>query len=136
VLEPEESITPNASVWNPAFTEIEGRGLYTLSARSDRSLDQISPDKEKHAALRRADLTIHDRMSDTAIRSKLASLESLVNANDEVILVASATPQTLEIVTGWLNAQQLFTLAPLSAIYRGIEKPPEPVEAKKKSGGH
>ena len=136
VLPPNEALTPNDTPWHAALNEVLGRGLYVLSTRNNRSLDQIAPDQTQHASLRRADVVLDSEPSTAFIRSKLSSLSGELAAKGDAIVVTSARPQTLEILKGWLTAQQVFTLAPVSAIYRGVEAPPPPPEEKKKSGGH
>lgn len=136
VLPPEEAVTDQANLWNVAFTEVSGRGLLTLATRSDRSIDQIVPDKERQDTIRRADIILDSTPASAFIRSKLSALEGQLTATPrDVIVVASARPQTLSILSDWLKKQQSFTLAPLSATYRSYEPPPEPVEEKKSHGG-
>ena len=136
VLPALESISAYPEVWNVVLTEIIGRGLYILSTRSDRGLDQLTADKKKQEKIRRADFILDSTPATAFIRSKLSSLNEQFNASSgDMIVIASARPQTLTILGDWLASQRDFTLASLSATYRGYEPPPPPPE-KKKSGGH
>ena len=135
LLPPTEAISSYPESWNIALTEIDARGLYLLSTRSERSLDQLTKDKKKQESIRRADMILDSTPATAFIRSKLSTLASQFAAGSgDMIVIASARPQTLGILSDWLGAQREFTLAPLSATYRAYEAPPAPVEAKKKSG--
>ncbi len=135
VLGPEETIAAYAEPWNAALTEITGRGLLLLCTRANRSLDQVVPDKEKQDAVRRADILLDSTPSAAFIRSKLKGIADLSAEKNNLIIVASARPQTLDLLAEWLKDKPAITLAPLSAIYRVYEQTPEAPEAKKKSGG-
>lgn len=120
ILPPDEAVSILKGTLAPALDEISGRGLLLLSTHPSRSIDQITTTKGMDEIIRRADLILDPSPSEPLIRSKLASIIDAAKLKGEYIVLLSARPQSLQLLTQWLKETKLeepFALAPLSAFY-------------------
>ncbi len=128
VLPPSEALSKRADAFRPILDEIDKRGLYVLSTHPTRGLRELTG-KDNPATVRRADLLLDANTNDAVIESKLAGVLQTAASADTTIVVATARPQTVEILRKWFDRKALgseITLAPVSAMYRSTEKAPEP----------
>jgi len=138
ILPPNEALSQQAELWKSIRQEILERGLLILSANPTRDLEKLGGDEDAQELMRRADLTIDEQQTASAIRSKLASLATNAEEKKKLVVLLRARPQSLQLLQTWLKKEPLeapTVLAPLSAIYAPDVAPPPP-EAPEKSGGH
>lgn len=138
ILPPNEALSQQAELWKSIRQEILERGLLILSANPTRDLEKLGGDEDAQELMRRADLTIDEQQTASAIRSKLASLATNAEEKKKLVVLLRARPQSLQLLQAWLKKEPLeapTVLAPLSAIYAPDVAPPPP-EAPEKSGGH
>lgn len=139
VLPSDEAITGQSELWGVVFDQLRSRGLYVLSTHPSRGIEELSADKAAQEIIRRADLSVDSTAGAAFIRSKLATVNDLAQAQQKLIVLISARPQSLTLLSEWLNTGSLKShanLAPLSAVF--APEAPEPVAPveEKKSGGH
>lgn len=147
VLPPNESLSAM-----PDFTailkEIDARGLLVLSTAPGRAVEKLTSDAAQARIILRADMVLDSTSSAAFIQSKLAGLKTLAKKQGNLIVVATARPQTLALLAEWAKTPlgNGIALAPLSAM---LAPPPAAPEApkddaaesshdapEKKSGGH
>lgn len=140
VLPPNENITSQRNELEPVVNDLEKRGLLLLSTHPTRSLEQITTNKALRPMLRRADLVLDPEPNESQIKSKLAGIMASATEKGEYLVVTSARPQTIKILTDWLKEHPFnepSKLAPLSALYQPKEAVPEKKEeAGEHGGGH
>ncbi|MBX9726613.1 MAG: divergent polysaccharide deacetylase family protein [Rickettsiales bacterium] len=137
ILPPDEAISSQKGTLAPVLDEISARGLLLLSTHPTRSIDQLTTTKGMGDIIRRADLVLDASLSEAQIRSKLAGVLDAAKEKGEYIVLLSARPQSLQILSEWLKATNLtepFALAPLSAFY--LPKVAPEVKAPEEKGGH
>ena len=134
ILPPDENVTAQKETMDAALDEISARGLLLFTTNPSRNTDQITTKPELAALIRRADLVLDPTPNESQIRSKLAGLLDAAKEKGEFVVVLSSRPQSLQILSDWLDETKLeapFTLAPLSAIYEPKIAP----EVKAPEGG-
>lgn len=137
ILPPDEAVSGQKGTLTPVLDEISARGLLLLSTHPTRSIDQLTTTKGMEQIIRRADLVLDASLSEAQIRSKLAGVLDAAKEKGEYIVLLSARPQSLQILSEWLKATNLtepFALAPLSAFY--LPKVAPEVKAPEEKGGH
>lgn len=137
ILPPDEAISGQKGTLTPVLDEISSRGMLLLSTHPTRSIDQLTTTKGMEQIIRRADLVLDASLSEAQIRSKLAGVLDAAKEKGEYIVLLSARPQSLQILSEWLKATTLtepFALAPLSAFY--LPKIAPEVKAPEEKGGH
>jgi polysaccharide deacetylase 2 family uncharacterized protein YibQ len=134
VLPPDETVANQPNTLAAVLAEINARGLLMLSTNPSRNIDQISNNAGMKQIIRRADLIIDEDATEAEILSKLAGVVAAAKEKGEYVVMLSARPQKLKLLTEWLQKNPLaepVVLAPLSAIYQ----PKEIVEAPAAEGG-
>ncbi len=137
VLPANETLSLHGESLKPALDEMETRGLLMMTANIGRPLDQLTRDEKQREHLRRADIILDPEPDETQIRSKLAGLLATAKEKGELMVVLSARPQTLTLLSEWLQEVKLeapMALAPLSAMYVPSAAP-EAAPAEE-GGGH
>lgn len=138
VMPASEALSSNTQAFNIMLTEVNARGLYLLSTRGDLNIGQLTRDRLLQPTVRRADMVLDPLPDDAQIQSKLAGLAETMKQSKELVVVTSARPQTLLLLTRWLKEHPLEApamLAPLSAMWQP-EDGPAPAPEEKSSGGH
>lgn len=136
ILPPDETFSAQKDLWNAVHDEIDERGLYLLSTHPTREAKVFTADKKQQERIRRADLLLDSTPGAAFIRSKLAGIRDMATNQAKLIVLVSARPQSLALLSEWLETKPLegvATFAPLSAIYTPYK---EPVEAPEAKGGH
>jgi polysaccharide deacetylase 2 family uncharacterized protein YibQ len=120
ILPTNETMTLEKDGLSPSLGEINKRGLNVLSSHPSRNIDQITTNAGLARIIRRADLVLDPEPNEAQIRSRLAGIIAAAEAKGEYVVLLSARPQTLNLLSEWLKKSALeapLTLAPLSAIY-------------------
>lgn len=137
ILPPDENLSKHPDLWNPIRDEIAARGLYFLSTHPTRDAKDLARDEKQREHIRRADLILDTAPTAAATKSKLAGIREMASKQTELIVLVSARPQALKLLSEWLATDPLHgvaTLAPLSAIYVPYQETAEAPEPE--SGGH
>lgn len=137
ILPPDEAISTQKGTLGPVLDEISSRGMLLLSTHPTRSIDQLSTTKGMEEIIRRADLVIDASPNEAQIRSKLTGVLDAAKEKGEYIVLLSARPQSLQILSDWLKETKIsepFALAPLSALYQPNVTPV--AKAPEEKGGH
>ncbi len=137
VLAPDEALSRKPE-FTAALKEIDARGLLLLSTNPEPRISEITKDAELQKIIRRADIVLDSTRSPAFIQSKLDGLKALAEEQKAVVVVLTARPQTLRILSDWLKTEALgdVQLAPLSSMF-GPDAPPPPPEAPEESAsGH
>ncbi len=124
VLPPDEIIVQQKDTMAAALNEISTRGMLLMAANPNHTIDQITTKTELAAIIRRADIILDPTPNESQIKSRLAGLLDAAKDKGELVVVLSSRPQSLQILSDWLQETKLeapFVLAPLSAIYEPKE---------------
>jgi polysaccharide deacetylase 2 family uncharacterized protein YibQ len=136
VLPVDESLS-KTPIWQDVLGAINARGLEILSTHPSHAIESMAATPELQAIIQRADLVLDSTPATAFIVSKLAGIKDSAIEKKKMVVVLSARPKALLLLSDWLKQKPLaddVQLAPLSAIY-APDKPVE-VEAPKEEGGH
>lgn len=123
ILPSDEAASTQPELWSTLLDELVKRGLYLLSTHPTRGIEQLTTDPAAQAAIRRADITLDSTPSIAFIRSKLAGIKDSTLTQGHYVVLVSARPQALRVLSDWLKDKDNslkasnIALAPLSAMY-------------------